>query len=217
MTPEPTGRHVRGVHRHPAASDVTPDGARAPPTPAAARPSRRPPRLRHALRPPPRPAVGGGAAHHRQPRDGRRPAGQPGRGVPADPARSGDAVTTWLHRVVVNACLDRMRAARVRRAEPLPDDLEGTATAARWSRRAPRPPTTPPRCRSATNAGRRCSYALRVLPDEQRAALVLVDMEVRRRRGRRRSRLCRRDREVPLLAWPRPARGGSSAPARCRG
>ena len=34
------------------------------------------------------------------------------------------AVTTWLHRVVVNACLDRIRAAKVRRAEPLPDDLE---------------------------------------------------------------------------------------------
>src|SRR3954469_24085700 len=34
------------------------------------------------------------------------------------------AVTTWLHRVVVNACLDRLRAAKVRRAEALPDDLE---------------------------------------------------------------------------------------------
>ncbi len=33
-------------------------------------------------------------------------------------------VTTWLHRVVVNACLDRLRAAKVRRAEPLPDDLD---------------------------------------------------------------------------------------------
>ena len=37
----------------------------------------------------------------------------------------GDAqVTTWLHRVVVNACLDRLRAAKVRRAEALPDDLD---------------------------------------------------------------------------------------------
>ena len=34
------------------------------------------------------------------------------------------AVTTWLHRVVVNACLDRLRAAKVRRAEALPDDLD---------------------------------------------------------------------------------------------
>ena len=33
-------------------------------------------------------------------------------------------MTTWLHRVVVNACLDRIRAAKVRRADPLPDDLD---------------------------------------------------------------------------------------------
>src|SRR3954464_11204354 len=32
------------------------------------------------------------------------------------------AVTTWLHRVVVNACLDRLRSAKVRRADPLPED-----------------------------------------------------------------------------------------------
>src|SRR6187551_187734 len=38
--------------------------------------------------------------------------------------RGDAAVTTWLHRVVVNACLDRLRAAKVRRAEPLPDDLD---------------------------------------------------------------------------------------------
>ncbi len=33
-------------------------------------------------------------------------------------------VTTWLHRVVVNACLDRIRASKVRRTEALPDDLD---------------------------------------------------------------------------------------------
>src|SRR5687767_15462435 len=38
--------------------------------------------------------------------------------------RGDAAVTTWLHRVVVNACLDRIRAAKVRRTDPLPDDLE---------------------------------------------------------------------------------------------
>ena len=38
--------------------------------------------------------------------------------------RGDAAVTTWLHRVVVNACLDRLRAAKVRAADPLPDDLE---------------------------------------------------------------------------------------------
>ena len=41
--------------------------------------------------------------------------------------RGESAVTTWLHRVVVNACLDRLRAMKVRRAEALPDDLEERA------------------------------------------------------------------------------------------
>jgi RNA polymerase sigma-70 factor (ECF subfamily) len=41
----------------------------------------------------------------------------------------GDArVTTWLHRVVVNACLDRLRMMRSRETEPLPENLD------RWSR-----------------------------------------------------------------------------------
>ncbi len=35
----------------------------------------------------------------------------------------GDAqVTTWLHRIVVNACLDRMRRRASKQTEPLPDD-----------------------------------------------------------------------------------------------
>ena len=42
----------------------------------------------------------------------------------ADSFRGDAAVTTWLHRVVVNACLDRLRAAKVRRADALPDDLD---------------------------------------------------------------------------------------------
>jgi RNA polymerase sigma-70 factor (ECF subfamily) len=37
-------------------------------------------------------------------------------------------VTSWLHRVVVNACLDRLRAMRVRETERLPENLD------RWSR-----------------------------------------------------------------------------------
>src|SRR3954468_16798531 len=31
-------------------------------------------------------------------------------------------VTTWLHRVVVNACLDRVRRSKVRPTVPMPDD-----------------------------------------------------------------------------------------------
>ncbi len=45
----------------------------------------------------------------------------------ADSFRGDAAVTTWLHRVVVNACLDRLRAAKVRRADALPDDLDDHA------------------------------------------------------------------------------------------
>ena len=86
------------------------------------------------------------------------------------------AVTTWLHRVVVNACLDRLRAAKVRRAEALPDDLDdhvgrgslATATAG----------TEDPADRSVAEERRRLVLdALATLPAEQRAALVLVDME----------------------------------------
>ena len=89
--------------------------------------------------------------------------------------RGDSAVTTWLHRVVVNACLDRMRASRVRRAEPLPDDLEeyrdrgslATSTGA-----------DDPADLSVRDERRALVLAaLRQLPDEQRAALVLVDME----------------------------------------
>ena len=44
-------------------------------------------------------------------------------------------VTTWLHRVVVNACLDRIRAAKVRAAEPFPTISTTWAVADPWSRR----------------------------------------------------------------------------------
>src|SRR4029079_429784 len=48
----------------------------------------------------------------------------------ADTFRGDAAVTTWLPRIVVNACLDRLRRRAVRRAEPLPDDLDDARTAA---------------------------------------------------------------------------------------
>jgi DNA-directed RNA polymerase specialized sigma24 family protein len=40
----------------------------------------------------------------------------------ADTFRGDAKVTTWLHRIVVNACLDRIRRRQVRRADPLPED-----------------------------------------------------------------------------------------------
>src|SRR3954451_10739740 len=39
----------------------------------------------------------------------------------ADGYRQAAAVTTWLHRIVFNACLDRLRRRAVRRADALPD------------------------------------------------------------------------------------------------
>ena len=85
-------------------------------------------------------------------------------------------VTTWLHRVVVNACLDRLRAAKVRRAEPLPEDLQEYGD--RGSLTLATAETEDPADRSVRRERRdQVLTALRTLPPEQRAALVLVDME----------------------------------------
>ncbi|TQF04300.1 RNA polymerase sigma factor SigM [Kitasatospora acidiphila] len=85
------------------------------------------------------------------------------------------AVTTWLHRIVVNACLDRARRAAARRTNSLdameaPDDrppLDSLVPAA-----------------EATESlvlrhelRRELGAALAELPADQRAALVLVDMQ----------------------------------------
>src|SRR5687768_11829779 len=84
------------------------------------------------------------------------------------------AVTTWLHRVVVNACLDRIRAAKVRRAEALPDDLDTHRDRGSLATSAPADPAD----RVVDEERRRqVLAALADLPAEQRAALVLVDME----------------------------------------
>jgi RNA polymerase sigma-70 factor (ECF subfamily) len=89
--------------------------------------------------------------------------------------RGDAAVTTWLHRIVVNACLDRLRRRKVRATQPLPDDVEeyadrgSTLTAAQ----GPDPADV------VVDSERRAAVhvALAALSDEQRAALVLVDME----------------------------------------
>lgn len=74
------------------------------------------------------------------------------------------AVTTWLHRIVVNACLDRMRRKSVR---PVADDELIEAA----ERDAPLPDQTVER-----EVSMEVSAALKQLPADQRAALVLVDM-----------------------------------------
>lgn len=83
------------------------------------------------------------------------------------------AVTTWLHRIVVNACLDRLRAAKVRRAEPLPEDLDQVEPV----RAGPGAPADPADRALATERREQVRAALAALPPEQRAAVVLVDME----------------------------------------
>lgn len=88
------------------------------------------------------------------------------------------AVTTWLHRVVVNACLDRLRAAKVRRAEPLPDDLDETGRGSTLTSNEESDGHLDPAEHGLRRERRdQVLAALRHLPAEQRAALVLVDME----------------------------------------
>ncbi|MFF7637156.1 RNA polymerase sigma factor SigM [Kitasatospora sp. NPDC008050] len=80
------------------------------------------------------------------------------------------AVTTWLHRIVVNACLDRARRAGSRRAGSLdeePGRLDTLVPAAE--------PTDALVIRQELR--RELGAALAELPAEQRAALVLVDMQ----------------------------------------
>jgi len=94
----------------------------------------------------------------------------------ADSFRGEAAVTTWLHRVVVNACLDRIRAAKVRRAEALPDDLDERGDRGSLAT-AGRVVDDPEQAAVADERRRVLLTALATLPYEQRAALVLVDME----------------------------------------
>jgi RNA polymerase sigma-70 factor, ECF subfamily len=79
--------------------------------------------------------------------------------------RGDAAVTTWLHRIVVNACLDRVRRRTVRPVVPMGDDATLDSVAPKNS-----DPT------SAHEVSLDVSEALQRIPFEQRAALVLVDM-----------------------------------------
>ncbi len=96
----------------------------------------------------------------------------------ADSYRGDAAVTTWLHRIVVNACLDRLRRRKVRAADPLPDDLEEHAARGAVLAGPEQGPDPGPEAQVlAGERRRRVLAALEALPPEQRAALVLVDME----------------------------------------
>jgi RNA polymerase sigma-70 factor, ECF subfamily len=81
--------------------------------------------------------------------------------------RGESQVTSWLHRVVVNACLDRLRSMRLRATKPLPENLDRS----RKMGLITKDPVEIKEQRSVVAA------ALSTLNADQRAALVLVDME----------------------------------------
>jgi RNA polymerase sigma-70 factor, ECF subfamily len=94
--------------------------------------------------------------------------------------RGDSAVTTWLHRIVVNAALDRLRR-RPARSVSWSGDPEALETLLAGDSTGGQSPTVPsPRspAPSADSVETRLDVdaALRMLPAEQRAALVLVDM-----------------------------------------
>ncbi|GAA4772415.1 MULTISPECIES: RNA polymerase sigma factor SigM [Streptomyces] len=79
------------------------------------------------------------------------------------------AVTTWLHRITVNACLDRVRKADSRKTAPV-DDTERLEQLLEPHESAEAPA-------ERQDLHRELLRALGTLPPEQRAALVLVDMQ----------------------------------------
>ncbi|WNI30577.1 RNA polymerase sigma factor SigM [Streptomyces sp. ITFR-6] len=83
--------------------------------------------------------------------------------------RGQSAVTTWLHRITVNACLDRIRKASSRKTSPVndPERLDQLLE--------PHESAEAPAERQDLH--RELFAALATLPAAQRAALVLVDMQ----------------------------------------
>ncbi|MGC4879612.1 RNA polymerase sigma factor SigM [Micromonospora sp. DT43] len=131
--------------------------------------------------------------------------------------RGDSAVTTWLHRIVVNACLDRIRRRQAHPTVPLPDgnrSADGSGTGGVE-------PAAPIQDHDTALVVR---AALAALPLEQRAALVLVDVqgypvaEVARilgvAEGTVKSRCARgRARMAVLLGHLRPVPSSHPAPA----
>ncbi len=78
--------------------------------------------------------------------------------------RGDSAVTTWLHRIVVNACLDRIRRRQVRATVPLPETGPGE-------------PVQPGDQIADRDTALVVHRALAEIPVEQRAALVLVELQ----------------------------------------
>ncbi|MEV4196922.1 RNA polymerase sigma factor SigM [Micromonospora globbae] len=133
--------------------------------------------------------------------------------------RGDSAVTTWLHRIVVNACLDRIRRRQAHPTVPLPDGVRTDSGPGTGGVE----PAAPAYDHDTALVVRE---ALAALPAEQRAALVLVDVqgypvaEVARilgvAEGTVKSRCARgRARLAVILGHLRPSAGrpASSSPA----
>jgi RNA polymerase sigma-70 factor, ECF subfamily len=78
--------------------------------------------------------------------------------------RAESAVTTWMHRIVVNACLDRVRRRQARPTVTLPDEGPGE-------------PAEPRDRLAERDTAMAIDAALGQLPIEQRSAITLVDIE----------------------------------------
>jgi RNA polymerase sigma-70 factor, ECF subfamily len=79
--------------------------------------------------------------------------------------RGDSAVTTWLHRIVVNACLDRLRRKAARPTVSAGDEQAFEALVVQDSDPA-----------RTTDTRLDINAALQILPPQQRAALLVVDM-----------------------------------------
>lgn len=82
--------------------------------------------------------------------------------------RGESAVTTWLHRIVVNASLDRLRRRSVRAAGPIPEDEVGVSAPVVGNNHD---------ALEAAELRWEIAKALADLPDAQREAVYLVDVE----------------------------------------
>ncbi|HUR75840.1 MAG TPA: RNA polymerase sigma factor SigM [Sporichthya sp.] len=88
----------------------------------------------------------------------------------AEGFRGDSAITTWLHRIVVNACLDRARRKSIRKTVPLPDQETDEDKGGRDVAIAEDPTND-------SDLSMDIAAALATLPPDQRAALVLVDLQ----------------------------------------
>jgi RNA polymerase sigma-70 factor (ECF subfamily) len=131
--------------------------------------------------------------------------------------RGDSAVTTWLHRIVVNACLDRIRRRQAHPTVPLPDG----------NRAEDGPPGAPEPAAPVQDHDTALVVreALAALPAEQRAALVLVDVQgyavaeaaeiLGVAEGTIKSRCARgRARMAVVLGYLRPPSGNPPGPGR---